>query len=339
MSEPKARKMDDDMGRRWHFIVNSEMIVALYQEIASLLNEGADPNLTNSRTGQTYVQFVCSMERRLGATEVALTLELFLNRPNFNVNHIDGYGLALIHYCVQMHDPRFLALLLQRRRDVYINAQTDNTSWSGVNGRMQAWTVNGRTALNLLFLQSTPRQVKLQLLMDNGANPNIIGVHTGFGPIHNLIVHANYCVQPEITDNIRLLLAPRPHNNDNDNDNDNNADPNLRVEGGDFVGFTPLHIAVHTRCKKYVLDALLECGADARMRDNAGRTPLEYARLLKKPEIDPAILELLWKNGPEFHEVRRYAERVLWRPTHGNSEIYQRILEEGGLHPPRRPPR
>jgi ankyrin repeat protein len=239
-----------------------------------------------------------------------------------------------------MEDPRYLEyLLLRRREDINIDVQIGNSSWLGDDGLMRerVMTITGCTALNLLFIQTIPRQEKLQLLLDSGASPNIVD-HDGFGPIHNLIRNAYCLIETEITNNIHLLLAPRPPMPNHSNNN--NADPNLRVQGGDFVGFTPLHIALASRCREYVFDALLEGGADVTLRDNVGRTPLEYARTFTEPIIiDPAILELLWKKGPEFRAMRLHAERVLWRRTHGNRDIYQRILEEGGMHPRRQPPR
>jgi len=324
----------EDTARLWREIVNSRRIVMESQEIARLINAGADPNLTNNNTKQTYIQWVCGREFILAPAQMMQTLEIFLNHPKFDVNHIDGYGSALIHQCVQMRDPRYLEYLLVRRRgDINIDVQIGTSYWFGNDGLMQerVTSITGCTALNFLFGQITHRQGKLQLLLDNGANPNIVD-HSGFGPIHKLIRNANHCKQTEIIDNIRRLLMPNHNNN-------NNADPNLRVQGGDFVGFTPLHVALATRCQEYVFDALLlKGGADVGLRNNAGRNALEYARLLSSPPIDPAILDLLWKNSPEFRAMRLHAERVLWRPTHGNSEIYQRILEEGGLHPPRPPP-
>ena len=328
--EHQTEKMDEG---RWHFIVNRE-VVAGNAEIAALLDAGADPNLTNRRTGRTYPQFICLMENRIGLNEMMQTLDLFMNRPDFNVNHIDEYGLALIHRCVQMERPHLLRqLLLHRRIDLDINAQIGMGSWLDENGLMkkQVTMITGSTALKLLFAQTTPRQEKLQLLLDNGADPNIVA-QDGFGPIHNLIRNTRYCRQSEIRNNFSLLLAPPTADN-------NNTDPNARVQvGSDYEGFTPLHFALARRCPQYVFDALLKGGADLSLRNYAGRTPLEYARSLTDPVVDPAIIKLLWEKSPEFLALRRYAEMALWRPTHGNSEIYGRLLEEGGLHPPR-PPR
>ena len=330
---------DSEDARLWRlFVSTGAIIMTESREVDRLINVArVDPNLLHTVTGQNFLQILCSREHLVPQERIVSMFDIFLRSPNFNVNHVDNFGFALIHYCVQMEDPIFLQMLLEmRRRDIDIDVQIDTSSWRDGDGLLQRrfTTITGCTALNLLFIQTIPRQEKLQLLLDNGASPNIVD-HDGFGPIHNLIRNANYCMQTEITDNIRLLLAPRPPMPNHSNNN--NADPNLRVQGGDFVGFTPLHIALASRCREYVFDALLEGGADVTLRDNVGRTPLEYARTFTEPTIHPAILELLWKKGPEFRAMRLHAERVLWRRTHGNRDIYQRILEEGGMHPPRHP--
>ena len=331
---------NSEYARLWRLFVCTGTIRAESREVDRLINVArVDPNLLTKVTAQNFLQLLCADGHLVPQQGVVSMFDIFLKSPNFNVNHVDNFGFALIHYCVQMEDPIFLQMLLEmRRRDINIDVQLDTSSWRDGDGLLQrrVTTITGCTALNLLFIQTIPRQEKLQLLLDNGASPNIVD-HDGFGPIHNLIRNASCLIQNEITDNIRLLLAPRPLMPNHSNNN--NADPNLRVQGGDLVGFTPLHIALTNRCQKYVFDALLKDGADVSLRDNAGRTPLEYARLLSEPPIHPAILELLWKKGPEFRAMRLHAERVLWRPTHGNRDIYQRILEEGGMHPPRQPPR
>jgi ankyrin repeat protein len=327
--------MDNDnseYARLWRLFVCTGTIRAESREVDRLINVArVDPNMLHATTAQNFLQLLCADGHLVPQQGVVSMFDIFLRSPNFNVNHVDNFGFALIHYCVQMEDPIFLRMLLEmRRRDINIDVQIDGSVPDG-HGHAERLVKNvtGCTAMNLLFEQTIiPLQEKLQLLLDNGANPNIVD-HEGFGPIHNLIRNADSYTKHEIVNNIHALLASPPMlNHDN-----NNADPNLRVQGG----FTPLHIALTNRCQKYVFDALLKDGADVSLRDNAGRTPLEYARTFTVRVVNPPILDLLWKNSPEFRAMRLHAERVLWRPTHGNSEIYQRILEEGGMHPPRHP--
>jgi len=334
--EPQTQKMDNDdnseYARLWRLFVSTGTLRAESQEVDRLINVArVDPNLLHAVTAQNFLQLLCADGHLVPQEGVVSMFNIFLKSPNFNVNHVDNFGFSLIHYCVQMEDPIFLQMLLSKRRgDINIDVQIERTLPNGygpVENRLVTY-VTGCTALNLLFEQTImPFQEKLQLLLNNGANTNIVD-HDGFGPIHNLIQNADSYTKVEIVNNIHALLASPPMlNHDNNN---NNADPNLRVPGG----FTPLHIALTNRCQKYVFDALLKDGADVTLRDNAGRTPLEYARTFTVRVINPPILDLLWKNSPEFRAMRLHAEKVLWRPTHGNSEIYQRLLEEGGLHPP-----
>jgi hypothetical protein len=142
--------MDDYVGR-WRFIVNNETRATESREIERLLDAGADPNLTHSQTGQNYVQLTCSLAFRLQIEDMIEIFDIFLNRPNFNVNHIDGHGFALIHYCVRMGDPIFLQMLLSiRKRDVNINVVVDTTLWPE-NDEFTSGAYNGYTALNMLM--------------------------------------------------------------------------------------------------------------------------------------------------------------------------------------------
>jgi ankyrin repeat protein len=55
------------------------------------------------------------------------------------------------------------------------------------------------------------------------------------------------------------------------------ADPNLRSRSG----LAPLHHAAQSGRGRDIVDLLLEAGADINIRDNDGRTPLDYASDLK----------------------------------------------------------
>jgi len=310
--KPQTKKMDDDDVGRWHFIVNFETRATESREIERLMDAGVDPNLTHGQTGQNYVQLTCSRAFRFLQIEYMIEIfEFFLNRPNFNVNHIDGHGLALIHYCVSMGDPIFLEMLLSiRKRDVNINVVVDTTLWPG-NDEFTSSYYNGYTALNMLMEagEDVHHRTKLQLLLDNGADPKILDQEgygpiqkliqysyrfnndeftenirllldngadpnildkEGYGPIHNLIRSAVRFTHDEFAENIRLLLAPRVSPTAAMIMNAR-GDPNLRTRA---TGFTPLHVALNMRCPKYVFDALLRGGTDVCLRDNDGRTPL-----------------------------------------------------------------
>jgi ankyrin repeat protein len=341
----KAKKMDNnndyddydemDLVEEWrNTALNGYWKIANHQKISKLLSTGRlDPNTVNRYNGQTYVQTICSfLGNDIGENSLEI-MKLFVNHPNFDVNYIDRYGFALIHYCVRMQNCDFLEILLRstprnniNRINVNILFDTTASPQSFKFPPRDFAAYDGYTALNLLFRNNNLpfRDKKLRLLMENGANPNIVG-RNGYGPIHNLIVYYRHRLPDDFCDDMRRLLlpfsssAPPPPQ----------ADPNLRMQLAHLVWFTPLHLAVRTRCPLYVFDALLRGGADATLRDSSERTPLQYADDVNFD--DAAVRRLLKEYDPELQEMRRLAGVTLWRRLEHNRDLYLKIYRESGL--------
>ena len=105
----------------------------------------------------------------------------------------------------------------------------------------------------------------VELLLEKGAEPNQAQDGDGWTPLH--IVADNHkdtywhkCDQcDDLKDSVKLLL-------------DAGSDPNR----GDYVGYTPLHLAVNSY-DKVVVQLLLDAGADPNKASAKGGTPLMWA--------------------------------------------------------------
>ena len=60
------------------------------------------------------------------------------------------------------------------------------------------------------------------------------------------------------------------------------ANPNAR---GDYLGWTPLHVAVQDKANAEVVKVLLASGADPTIADTRGETPYDLARAAGRADI------------------------------------------------------
>jgi len=266
---------------------------------------------------------MCSCSEREYGEDALKIMELFVNHPNFDVNYKDGNGFALIHYCVRMQNCQFLEILLRSgRRDVNVNILFGVIQNNVYPDRGYS-TYNACTALNILFKNRFPScHIKLQLLLEHGADPNIVG-RDGYGPIHNLIRYYGLCPQDEFCNDIRLLLPTTA------NTTIANVTPNIPQHWGNLGGFTPLHLALNVQCPLYVFEELLRGGADPTLRNSAGRKALEYA-----DDVDihnDAVKRLLMDNDPEFQEMKQLAGLMTWKRLGHNRDLYSKIYRESGF--------
>ena len=96
----------------------------------------------------------------------------------------------------------------------------------------------------------------IKALIEAGADPGARGGMAGFTPLHSA---AGLSINPLV---IKALI-------------EGGADPGAR---GTEHGVTPLHIAALKSAIPSVILALIEAGADPAARDDAGKTPFDYAK-------------------------------------------------------------
>ena len=131
--------------------------------------------------------------------------------------------------------------------------------------------INGDTIL--LFASSRDRIEIVKLLLQSGAEPNLVNTYSGSTPLH-LASSYGY------TDIVRLLLEA-------------GANPNITNGNGN----TPLHLASSSGYTD-IVRLLLETGANPNIRDRNGNTPLisassrdriEIVKMLLEHGVDPSI--------------------------------------------------
>jgi len=104
------------------------------------------------------------------------------------------------------------------------------------------------------------------MLLDAGADPNVDARHNGGPVLHRAVANGDI-------DTTRLLL-------------DRGADPNAQ----DPVGKTPIHHAVAKNQK--LVKLLLAHSCDTTIQSNAGETPMDTARRLKKKGVIAILTDL-----------------------------------------------
>ena len=129
---------------------------------------------------------------------------------------------------------------------------------------------NSRTLLHCAAAAGCTRMV--ELLIRLGGDPNA-HQDTGHAPLYSV---ANQCGSPAGPEIVRALVR---------------SGAEVNACGG-VTRSTALHMAAR-RGHVEIARALLECGADARMRDRKGDTPLERARNCRKE----AVAQLLAAHG------------------------------------------
>lgn len=103
------------------------------------------------------------------------------------------------------------------------------------------------------------------------------------------------------------------------------ANPNARCIGG--------ATAVHAACIRgstTIVQQLILCGGDLRLRDDEGRTPCEWARDCQDPTARSRVIEfILRKRTDAYRLAERYVEDKL--PTADGCALLKRRLSSGKL--------
>ncbi|OQR66382.1 inactive serine/threonine-protein kinase TEX14-like [Tropilaelaps mercedesae] len=157
------------------------------------------------------------------------------------------------------------------------------------------------TACRLHEAAKANRVKELEKLLDQGYHVDL--VEGGFTALY-LAVEAGHM------NSVQFLLARK-------------ANPNARCLGG----ATAVHVAC-LRGSPSVLQQLVQCGGDLRLRDDEGRTPCEWARECVDPMARSRVIELvLRKRSDAYRLVEKYVDDKL--PTADNCALLKRRLSSG----------
>lgn len=318
-----ARKFLAKMGavRAAQFINDNEehyetpLMVAVRREnlemVQFLLEEGGDPNVTDSQGRETSIHYAIQLIREkpddanaktiltkllerggnaldalIEAAEWNLSdvVQLLLDR-GVNVNEKNDYGETALIVAAKSRSLDVMRLLLDRGADPNIKGGDDENS----------------AILEASYYGDTPM---IQLLLEKGARVDDTN-DAGYTPLINLAERGN-------VEAVRLLLdrgADVNHQTEEPSSNtalavasfaghlevvrlllDRGANTELRTE----EGWTALRQAVHNR-KLDVARLLIEKGANVNAQDDLGRTPLMRAAFDNQLEI----VKLLLANGAD----------------------------------------
>lgn len=203
-----------------------------------------------------------NMEDEIGRTALNLAIQLddkkittyLLSIPEIDINLSDKNGLSPLHWAVINNNGELLNLLLSHGAD--INVQE----------------IDGWTPLHLA-LKSSPKEI-IAILLKYNAKTNIRNSY-GQTAVHFVAIYVhNKEILNLLFSKIKNLGAP----------------PLFNIK--DHECNTPLHLAAYSN-NHWAIDLLIKAGANHKIKNKCGLTPLQIA--LAKPKIykDYKIINLL----------------------------------------------
>lgn len=235
-----------------------------FDVLGALLDKGADPNIPD-KLGNTPLTYALS--RKLNASIIEA---LLVKKANPNTRGSNGDTPLTYAVVAYKEEERYgiLMLLLRFGADPNITNVTDAEDlgpedlelFMGYSDSIVLPDIMEDTPLSRAIM-STEKGVDgvlkletVQILQDGGANPNFINSRYGRSALILSLCHSS----PKVT--IKLLDGK-------------DTDPNAP----DLFGTTPLHYALHYRAHPKVVDTLLIKGADPKVTNSNGETPLLFA--------------------------------------------------------------
>ena len=216
------------------------------ENIRRHIEAGASPNTSVNEHGETIVQTLCVSI--LGPEATIPVFEYLLSLPNINITHVSLRGKKLIHYAVEARSSDLFLRILLRKSVENINTPIEPSRYR----------THRDTPLNLACTKLLPDRA--QILLDNGADPNLWSAQYGYYPLHSII--SDRCSRR--VDRVSALISML-------------VKSGARINAKDKHGDTVLHTAICERNMASVCWLLMELGADAQLKNNAGKTAVDLA--------------------------------------------------------------
>ncbi|XP_014221801.1 ankyrin-1-like [Trichogramma pretiosum] len=266
----------------------------LTNAIQLLLRNGADPNAANE-DGLTVFHLVCQMDRDGSLAEMFLEMSRELGKP-VDIDARDVEGDSPLHVALKFESKRLVELLLRRGVDpnlpnwegetpLHVICENDEGDEDGLArlffavcdeiGRavhIDAGTAWGNTPLHVALAQGQPELI--ERLMRRGADSTKAN-DEGVTPLH-LVCKRDWSVE------INWLETFFGINDE--------LGRTLSINARNRRGLTPLHLATMWGTEA-IIRALLRRGADPRVADEKGETPLHIVCQKRSSDLATALLD------------------------------------------------
>ena len=321
--------------RRYQASVGLDII----QLLTLLLQKNGDPNLPGKKSKATPVHFVAQGEGDRGDEKMKILLQ-----NGGNPNAIDEMGCTPVHYTAANEGEQafeMMELLLAHGGKLDIKNKNGftpghfallNIGICGVKIRELCGDSekianlplndNGETLLHLMICQAKSKIEQIQVLLDNGGNPNVVD-NGGRSPVHYAVAMYQASVGLDIIQLLTLLLQK-------------GGDPNLPDKK---FKATPVHFVAEGKGDREdeKMKILLENGGNANAVMVEGTTPLHFT--VKNSGIHgPEVTRMLLEHGGNPNSVTNVYKNTplhcAMMETNINDQlrlnIIKQLLEKGG---------
>ncbi|XP_045023019.1 uncharacterized protein LOC116918833 [Daphnia magna] len=254
---------DNEKSTPLHLAVRNDKIHQL-KLMRILLQNSGDPNAVD-QSGLTPVHYAAASENEYAHEKLKLLLAF-----KGNLIFQDKDGLTPIHYTIinkgKCGD--------EMRKLVCVDPEKTNAHLNS----------NGETLLHRLVSKNDGQLELVQLVIDNGGNPNATDKF-GRSPVHSVVLLNESLAGLDI---LRLLLA-------------NRGNVNLQDRGKKF---TPVHYVSSSLRGRLPekLEILLDHGGEANTQGNDGTTPLHLA-VANSGIYGPQLTRVLLKSGANVNAI------------------------------------
>ena len=276
-----------------------------------LLSAKANPNAKEANAGQTALMWAITQRQS------AVVEELLRGGADVRLGSKNGFSPLM--FAAQKDDTDIARILLKAGADV--------------NETQPKW------ALTPLIIAAAMGHTKtVELLLDNGANPNAIDSR-GYSSLHLVVRDSDYGIDPKGKDEIvKIVTALLAHGA--------KPDVQLKLEKAAYTanevslqGATPLVLASEVNNVE-VVKLLLQAGADPRIATEQGTTALILAagggtdiQRMRSPDERAAAIEtvkLLLEHGSEVNAAGQYGWTALHAAAYqGLNDVIEYLVKKG----------